>query len=98
MPRHNKIPDIFCRVIHRSGAWLKSPAVSPAGVVDIDSTDTSRMTTTMVLREASAWPVQRALAIAAMFPDAIVDRVDVALGTTDHRPGGPCSCGCALTP
>lgn len=79
-------PEPCVRVIHKSGAWLRSPAVSPLGVVAPMTSDLSGLTTTRVLTEASAWPLSRALTIARMFDGAYVDRVEAALGTTDHHP------------
>ena len=94
MSKNKKIPEAYCRVIHKSGAWFRSPAVSPKGVVAADASDMSCLTTTRDIKEASVWPLPRAMTIARMFVDAIVDRVDVELGTSDHRPNGPCTCGC----
>lgn len=76
-------PETYHRVV-KGESFLRSPNVSPAGVVGPNGSDLSGLTTTTSLRAASAWRFDRAMFIARMFPGAYVDRVAADIGSTDE--------------
>lgn len=68
--------ETYHRVVLSDGKYLKSPVVSPTGVLEPDKSDLSGLGRTSNFKEASAWPLARARYIATLFVDAYVDRID----------------------